>query len=53
MTDEFSSLLKAAGITDLNPVKAVMEQNLSAHNREETPLFAKDIESKALLGVWD
>ena len=53
MTDQFSSLLKAAAITDLNPVKAVMEQNLSAHNREETPLFAKDIESKALLGVWD
>ncbi|MDR6845713.1 hypothetical protein [Flavobacterium granuli] len=52
MTDEFSSLLKAAGITDLNPVKAIMEQNLSAHNQEETPLFAKDIESKALSGIW-
>jgi hypothetical protein len=52
MTDEFSSLLKAAGITDLNPVKAIMEQNLSAHNQEETPLFAKDIERKALSGIW-
>jgi hypothetical protein len=52
MTDEFSSLLKAASVTDLNPVKAIMEQNLSAHNQEETPLFAKDIESKALSGIW-
>ncbi|HEU4789799.1 MAG TPA: hypothetical protein VFS71_08950 [Flavobacterium sp.] len=52
MTDEFLSLLKAAGVTDLNPIKAIMEQNLSAHNQEETPLFAKDIESKALSGIW-
>jgi hypothetical protein len=52
MTDEFSSLLKAVGVTDLNPVKAIMEQNLWAHNLEETPLFAKNIESKALSGVW-
>lgn len=52
MTDEFSSLLKAAGVTDLNPVKTLMEQNLSAHNQEETPLFAKDIEGKAILGIW-
>jgi hypothetical protein len=52
MTDEFSSLLKAAGVTDLNPVKAIMEQNLSAHCQEETPLFAKDVENKALSGIW-
>lgn len=52
MTDEFSSLLKKAGVTDLNPVKSLMGQNVSKHNKEETPLFAKDIESKALLGIW-
>lgn len=53
MTDEFSSSLKAAGVIDLNPVKTVMGQNVSAHNQEETPLFAKDIESKVLLGLWN
>ncbi|SHG31694.1 hypothetical protein [Flavobacterium defluvii] len=52
MTDEFSSLLKTAGILDLTPVKTSMTQNVTAHNQEETPLFAKDIEIKALSGVW-
>jgi hypothetical protein len=52
MTDEFSYLLKAAGVTDLDPVKTIMEKNISAHNQEETPLFAKDIEGKALSGIW-
>lgn len=52
MTDEFSVALKAAGINDLAPIKAAMSQNVSVHNQEETPLFAKDIESKALLRVW-
>ena len=26
---------------------------LSAHNDEETPLFARDIETKALAGQWN
>lgn len=53
MTDDFASSLKAAGISDLKEIKAGMLENLVAHNREETPLFAKDIERKALRGVWD
>lgn len=52
MTDAFSTMLKAAGITDLAPVKATMGNNVLAHNQEETPLFAKDIERKALAGIW-
>lgn len=28
------------------------QQALAAHNTEETPLFAKDIESKALAKRW-
>ncbi|WP_343697133.1 hypothetical protein [Flavobacterium sp.] len=52
MTDEFSSMLRSAGITDLSPIKAGMSENVSLHNQEETPLFAKDIERKAHSGVW-
>lgn len=48
LTNEFSSLLAKANITDLSPVKHRMQQNLELHNNEETPLFAKDIELKAL-----
>jgi hypothetical protein len=53
LTSEFAALLEAAHITDLEPVKANMTHNVLLHNREETPLFAKDIEIKALKGVWD
>lgn len=52
LTEEFSSLLQKAGITDLTPVKANMEKNAGDHNKEETPLFAIDIERKALAGAW-
>ncbi|TCC88525.1 hypothetical protein EZ428_17950 [Pedobacter frigiditerrae] len=51
-TDQFLELLKKAGITDLEAVKAGMAENLAAHNLEETPLFAIDIEKKARLGLW-
>jgi hypothetical protein len=52
LSDEFSSLLKKANITDLTPIKSNMAKNAGAHNKEETPLFAKDIERKALVGIW-
>lgn len=52
LTEEFTKLLKQANITDLGPVKDNMAQNAGAHNKEETPLFAKDIEMKALAGTW-
>ena len=52
LTEEFASLLKKANITDLEAVKNNMEQNAGAHNKEETPLFAKGIETKALAGIW-
>ncbi len=52
MTKEFSAMLTAAGITDLDSVKYSMGQNVLAHNQEETPLFAKDIETKAFTGIW-
>lgn len=51
-TDEFLALLEQVGIADLEPIKAEMYVNVKAHNREETPLFAKDIESKALAEIW-
>lgn len=51
-TEDFISLLKKVNITDLEPVKNNMAQNAGAHNKEETPLFAKDIEAKALSGIW-
>lgn len=52
-TDDFSELLQKAGITDLTPVIISMERNASAHNQQETPLFAADIERKALTGTWE
>jgi hypothetical protein len=52
LTEEFATLLKQANITDLGPVKDNMAQNAGAHNKEETPFFAKDIEMKALAGTW-
>jgi hypothetical protein len=47
LTTEFAAMLAKANITDLDPVKTRMQNNLELHNREETPLFAKDIEAKA------
>ncbi|MBA4056484.1 MAG: hypothetical protein C0490_17340, partial [Marivirga sp.] len=52
-TDEFRVLLNKANILDLTSVKNSMSANVSAHNQEETPNFAQDIENKALAGVWD
>ncbi|MFV5703266.1 hypothetical protein ACM55F_15460 [Flavobacterium sp. XS2P12] len=52
LTADFLDLLTKANITDLEPIRNNMHQNLKAHNEEETPLFAKDIEKKALNGIW-
>jgi len=50
-TPSFMQALAGAGQTDINAVTAQMRANLEAHNREETPLFARNIESKALKGA--
>lgn len=52
LTNHFLDLLKKSNITDLEPIRNGMNHNLKAHNEEETPLFAKDIEAKALAGIW-
>ncbi len=52
LTDQFMDGIKKSNIIDLEPIRKDMNQNLKAHNEEETPLFAKDIEKKALNGVW-
>jgi len=52
-TLEFLTLLKSHDITDLSIVKSQMEQNVMLHNKEETPLFAKNIEGKAIAGIWN
>ncbi len=52
LTGDFADLLAKANITDLGPIKLNMAQNAAAHNQGETPLFAKDIERKALAGAW-
>lgn len=52
-TTEFLALLKSHNITDLAIVKSQMKQNVMLHNQEETPLFAKDIETKAIAGIWN
>lgn len=51
-TEQFAELLRAVNATDWASVKMRMGQNVAVHNAEETPLFAKDIEAKALNGVW-
>lgn len=53
LTDNFLELLKKSNISDLEPIRTGMMLNLKAHNEEETPLFAKNIEYKALAGIWD
>lgn len=52
-TDELLEGFKAAGLTNLEPVKARMIENTKAHNEQETPLFAKDIENKVRAGRWN
>ncbi|KAF2326556.1 hypothetical protein [Flavobacterium ginsenosidimutans] len=53
LTDHFTQLLAAAGVSDLEPIRISMKDNLEAHNKEETPLFAKNIQKKALSGIWN
>lgn len=50
-TPEFEALLSAAGV----PLEAARAQRgaiVAAHNEEETPKFAADIEAKANAGRW-
>lgn len=53
LTDDFKEFIKISNITDLEPVRKSMLYNLTEHNKEETPLFAKNIETKALSGIWE
>lgn len=52
LTEDFREFIRKSNITDPEPVRLGMLYNLTAHNKEETPLFAKDIEAKALSGLW-
>jgi hypothetical protein len=52
MTPEFRALLASRNIDNIADVANQMTIHASAHNEEETPLFAKDIEAKALAGLW-
>lgn len=52
LTDHFKEILKKSNISDLEPIRSGMHYNLKEHNEEETPLFAKNIENKALSGIW-
>lgn len=52
LTADFLDLLTKVNITDLEPIQNNRHQNLKTHNEEETPLFAKGIEKKALNGIW-
>jgi hypothetical protein len=51
LTTHFLQLLKEAGISDLDPIRVTMKDNLEEHNKEETPLFAANIQKKALSGL--
>ncbi len=51
-TQKLLDSLAAHKITDIAPVQAQMRKNAEAHNHEETPNFAADIERKALAGIW-
>lgn len=53
MTKEFAALLKDANIPDLDALNASISDNVEAHNKQETPLFAKNIEQKALNKTWN
>ena len=52
LTDEFAVLLDQLGITDIQAVGIKMREHLEAHNVEETPGFASDIERKAVSKIW-
>jgi hypothetical protein len=51
-TPAFLEALALAGVTDFDAMKARMAKSTEDHNREETPFFARDIEGKALQGIW-
>ncbi|EJG02555.1 hypothetical protein [Flavobacterium sp. F52] len=53
LTEHFLQLLHEAGVSDLEPVRINMKDNLETHNKEETPLFAANIQKKALSGIWN
>jgi len=50
-TPGYAEALQARGIPFVN-ASAAAQQALSAHNAEETPLFAADIERKAVARSW-
>lgn len=50
-TPDYFEILKTRGIP-FEKASGVAQQAVSAHNAEETPLFAKDIERKALVKRW-
>jgi hypothetical protein len=52
-SDQVLEALKSAGPAAIEQVKERMLKNTKNHNEEETPLFAKNIEIKALAGCWD
>jgi len=51
-TPSFLEMLKQAGISDVGGVIAQFTAGAEAHNREETPLFARDIGLKASQQLW-
>ena len=51
-TSEFLEHLHKAGLSDLSIVRQGMSKNVEQHNHDETPLFARDIERKAVTGLW-
>ena len=51
-TDAYIRYLHEAGLDDLEVVKRETTRILDAHSREETPLFAKNIEKKAIERIW-
>jgi hypothetical protein len=48
-TDDYENLLEKSGIT-FEQAKAALESAVEAHNAEETPLFARSMETMALSG---
>jgi len=51
-TNDFSKLIEKLSQQELDLMKTSMTDNLVAHNEEETPMFAINIERKALGKVW-
>ncbi|AXL49410.1 hypothetical protein DSC91_001211 [Paraburkholderia caffeinilytica] len=50
-TPDYLQVLEQRGVP-FAKASELAQQALTAHNAEETPLFAKDIERKALAGRW-